>query len=284
MLSLGDFPGVLSRRLDVEPAGESVWHSLGRALVVGTRSTRGSTVAPVSAHLREFGEAAIVVGGRALRPKIRKSLELLSFLLAARTTHVSREDVLTALWNGRDDDSTRAYLRQALRHLRDVLPDGIAVTADGDTLTVEGAVTSETLELKALVAEAAREQGPHRLGPLLEALEIAGRGQFLAGSTEVRWIDDRRSRIDGVVADMRLDAAELLIDADRHLQALALVDEALESDRLLERAWRLRMRALGLIGDNDGVLAAYTACRDALAEIGLEPSSTTNDLARALRR
>lgn len=284
-LALADFPGVLSRRLDTEAGSESPWHALGRALVAGTRGARVLVVAPVAAHLREFGEPALVVGGgRVARPKIRKSLELLSFLLASAKGHVSRETILTALWNGRDDNSTRAYLRQALRHLRDVLPDGISVAAVGDSLSVEGAVTSESLELEALLAVAARDPGPVRLGYLLEALELAGRGEFLEGSSDVWWVDDRRARLASVLSDARLDAAESLLDTDQHLRALALVDEVLDADPLLERAWRLRMRTLGLLGDYDGVLAAYAACKNALAEIGVEPSSTTSELARSLRR
>jgi DNA-binding SARP family transcriptional activator len=283
--ALADFPGVLSRRLDAELASESHWHSLGRALVVDATGTGPRVTATAVVHLREFGEPALVVDGRrVVRPKIRKSLELLSYLLASTNAVVSREAVLTALWNGRDDDSTRAYLRQALRHLRDVLPAGVSVTATGESLVVEGVVTSESLELAALLAEAARDPGSGRLGYLLEALELTGRGLFLEGSTDVSWIDDRRARIEHIVADVRLDAAELLLGADRHLRALALVDEALDANPLLERGWRLRMRALGLLGDYDGVLSAYAACASALAEIGIEPSRATTELANSLRR
>ena len=284
LLSLADFPGVLSRRVDAEPGSDSRWHSLGRALTAGSRGGPSVVVAPVAVHLREFGEPALVVNGRDVRPKIRKSLELLSYLLLAPTPQVSREAILTALWNGRDDDSTRAYLRQALRHLRDVLPDGIAVAAVGDALSIEGAVTSESLELEALLAEAARDPGSGHLGYLLDALDLAGRGLFLEGSGDVQWIDDRRVQIESIVSDARLDAAELLLEAERYLRALALVDEALDADPLRERAWRLRMRTLDLLGDKDGVTAAYAGCARALAEIGLEPSAQTSELARALRR
>jgi DNA-binding SARP family transcriptional activator len=285
LLALADFPGVLSRRLDAEPETDGPWHSLGRALVAGTGGDSGArVVVSVSAHLREFGEPVFTVNGRDVRPKIRKSIELLSFMLLAPGTHVSREAVLTALWNGRDDDSTRAYLRQALRHLRDVLPEGVAIGAVGDSLSIEGAVTSESIELEALLSEAAREPGPGRLGYLLDALELTRRGLFLEGSSDVLWVDDRRARIERVLADARLDAAELLLEAERHLRALTLVDEALDADPLLERAWRLRMRTLDLLGDKDGVTSAYAACTRALAEIGLEPSAQTRELAQALRR
>jgi len=43
-------------------------------------------------------------------------------------------------------------------------------------------------------------------------------------------------------------------------KSLALVDEALDADPLRERAWRLRMRTLDLLGDVDGVTAAYAGC------------------------
>jgi hypothetical protein len=125
LLALADFPSVHSRRLDLGPAGESVWRSLARALVVRSEGGRGRSangrgriMSPVDAHLREFGEPTLVVGEAVVRPKIRKSLELLPYLLAAPSARAPREEILTALWNGRDDEPTRAYLRQALRHLR----------------------------------------------------------------------------------------------------------------------------------------------------------------------
>jgi DNA-binding SARP family transcriptional activator len=284
MLSLADFPGVLSRRLDADPAVDGPWHSLGRALIADSRSAGALVVPPVAVHVREFGEPALLVDGREVRPKIRKSIELLSYLLVSTGREVSRGEVLTALWNGRDDDSTRAYLRQALRHLREVLPAGVAVEARGDVLVLEGALTCESLELDALLTEAARDPGAGRLGYLLEALELVGRGLFLHGSSDVTWIDDRRTQIASIRSDARLDAAELLLGADRHLRALALVNDALDADPLSERAWRIHMRTLGLLGDYDGVTAALAACTNALAEIGLEPSAATRELAHTLRR
>jgi DNA-binding SARP family transcriptional activator len=149
---------------------------------------------------------------------------------------------------------------------------------------VEGAITSESLELEALLTEAARDPGPGRLGYLLEALELAGQGAFLEGSSNARWIDDRRTRFEAVLDDVRLDAAELLTDADQHLRALALVDEVIDAHPLLERAWRLRMRTLGMLGDYDGVLAAFAGCARALAAIDIEPSSATRQLADRYRR
>ena len=43
------------------------------------------------------------------------------------------------------------------------------------------------------------------------------------------------------------------------------------------------MRALGMLGDSDGVLDAFRECSAALGTLGLEPSRGTLELARRLR-
>ncbi len=99
----------------------------------------------------------------------------------------------------------------------------------------------------------------------------------------MEWIDERRARLAKWLVGARLDAADTLIDENRLLDALELVDEVLEDDPLAERAWRLRMRALGMLGDSDGVLDAFRECSAALGALGLAPSRGTLEVARRLR-
>jgi DNA-binding SARP family transcriptional activator len=283
-LALADFPGVLSRRLDVEGV-EGPWHSLGRSLSRHPGGVERLAVQPVAAHLREFGEPGLLLGGHVVGgPRRRKSTELLSYLLHATGGSASRADILRGLWNGQDNDSTRAYLRQALRELRIALPVGISVTATRDMLALEGDIGSESLEFDSLVAQAATATAADSLGYVLDALEFAERGEFLPGSDDVWWVEDRRRQIASALTDVRLDAANIYLEADQHLRSIALVDDVLDSDPLRERAWRLRMQALALLGDFDGVTAAYAGCARALGEIGLEPSRSTRELAQSLRR
>lgn len=282
LLAFMDFPGVLSRHLDAEPHEHGAWHSLARALVSGGGG-RSPSVPPV-AFLREFGDPALVVDGIAVRPRIRKSLELVAYLVHSPAGRVRRTELLDALWNGRDDQQSRGYLRQALRHLREVLPDGIAVASSDDVLSLEGAFSSESAAFEAELAEAAAQDPPRRLSMILAALGTAQRGVFLAGSVGVAWIDERRAHLEAKMSGARLDAAELMLDTGRHIEALDLLDAAMEADPLLERGWQLRMRAHGLLGDGDGVLAAYRGCVTELARIGLEPSRRTTEIARTFRR
>jgi len=281
--ALRDFPAVASRRIDVEPDAESAWHELGRALIA-----QGITVeAPVrsSVELLEFGRCAIVVDGVPVRPRIAKSSELLAYLTTRPGLRAARDELLDALFDGRTDPSTRAYLRQAIRWLRHVLGTPHAVVAEngdvrlGDAVTVAG----ESTRLEILLAEAARLQGDDRLQATLDALQIADRGEFLP-AVHTHWADARREALASLVAGARLEAAELAFAAGRFDDAERLVGRVLEAEPFRETAWRLRMRLADALGAGDSVIRAYQGCERALAQVGTTPSRTTRELLERLRR
>jgi DNA-binding SARP family transcriptional activator len=281
--ALADFPSVASRRIDTEPSAESAWHDLGRALIA-----QGVTIeAPVrsSVELREFGRCAILVDGVPARPRIAKTYELLSYLTTRPGLSADRDELLDALFDGRADPSTRAYLRQAIRWLRHVLDTPEAVVAENGQLRLGDAVTvaGESTRLEVLLAEAARLQGADRLDATLAALAIADRGEFLPG-VHTRWADARRESLASLLADARLDAAELAFAAGRFDEADRLAGRVLEAEPFRETAWRLRMRLADALGAGDSVIRAYQGCERALAQVGTTPSRTTRELLERLRR
>jgi DNA-binding SARP family transcriptional activator len=237
-------------------------------------------------ELREFGEPAILVDGRpAPRPRIAKSYELLAFLTSRSRPEATREELLTALFDGRTDESARSYLRQALHQLREVLPEEVELVSDGARVSLGESllVSSESSRLERLLAEAARLQGEQRLDATLSALAIADRGDYLPGMGAA-WAEDRRDSLSRLVADARLGAAELAFAAGRYGEAERLVDAILERDPFREGAHRLKMRIASAIGDEDRVITAYRRCERALGEIGIGPSSSTRQLLETLRR
>jgi DNA-binding SARP family transcriptional activator len=281
--ALADFPSVASRRIDSEPAADSPWHELGRALIA-----QGVAVeAPLrsSVELREFGRCAILVDGTPARPRIAKSCELLAYLTTRPGLRADREELLDALFDGRADPSTRAYLRQAIRWLRHALGATDAIVTEnghvrlGDSVTVAG----ESTQLERMLAEAARLQGADRLAATEEALGIAERGEFLPG-VATHWADARREALASTIADARLDAADLAFAAGRFDDAERLVALVLDVEPFREAAWRLRMRLADALGAGDLVIRAYQGCERALAQIGTTPSRTTRDLLERLRR
>jgi DNA-binding SARP family transcriptional activator len=280
--ALADFPAVVSRRLDAEAAADSPWHEIGRAL----RAQGFGVEVPVGAsvQLREFGGCTILVDGEPARPRIAKTYELLAYLAARSHPHATREELLDALFEGRTDDSTRAYLRQAVRWLRQVLPeDGVVVERGEVRIGSDVRIVSESRSFETALAEAARLQGPDRLAATLDALAVVDRGDYLPDVTS-RWVEERRGHLAELATDARCEAAELAFAEGRLDEARQLLDDVLRDEPFREAAFRLKMRLAGALGDEHGVLREFQRCERALAAVGAAPTHTTRRLLDQLRR
>ena len=282
LLALRDFPEVLSRRLDAEPAAGSPWHELARAL--RAQQVAAPVSARVSVELVEFGRCAILVEGEEHRPRIVKTYALLAYLLTRPHRQAERDELLGVLFEGRADESARAYLRQAVRWLRTVLPpDGVVSERGTVGLSGELVAVSESVRVEGALAEAARLRGADRLRATLAALEIIDRGPYLPGIAS-QWLDERRQRLAELATDARYEAAELALPAGRFEESERLTEAVLDAEPFHEAAWRLAMRLAGARGDDVGVLRTYQRCEQVLAEVGAEPTATTRQLVDQLRR
>ncbi len=283
LLALADFPAVVARRLDAEASPDSRWHAIGRALMVGGVALDVSTATPV--RVIELGRPAIEVEGREVRPRIAKSVALLAYLASVPGQEAERSELLDALFDGRADESARAYLRQAVHRLREVLPEGLGPAFDGSRLRFGApvALSGDAAHAESLLSEASRLQGEERLTALLEALALLDRGEYMEG-VDAPWVAERREHLAELRADARLESARLAFEADRYAEAVELAERALAEDPFKEGAWRLLMRLAGAVGDEDGVIAAYRRCAGALDELGAAPSDSTQKLLQQLRR
>jgi ATP/maltotriose-dependent transcriptional regulator MalT/DNA-binding SARP family transcriptional activator len=277
--ALAEFPAVAARRIDAEAGRQSAWHSIARRLLAQGRAAMPQ-LAPLVV-LRDLGAAAVVVDDVAHAPRIKKSYELLSFLLTRPQRAAARAEVLEALFDGRIDDSARSYLRQAIRELRAIAED--LLTVDDLSIAIAPAivVVSESERAVAALAEAEHLVGEARLDALRDAL-AALRADFLPGVSSP-WVDGRRSELRDLWADAQADAATLAYQHGRFAEADQLLRALLEADPLREASWRLRIRLAHELGDDDAMLVAYRRCWRALGELGLEPSAATRALMVQLR-
>jgi len=278
--ALADVPALVARCVEAE-AADSVWHQLGRALAA--QGAQPAAAPRAAIELAEFGRRGIVVAGDEVRPRIAKSYELLAYLAATDDGRADREELLEALFGERRDDSTRAYLRQAVHQLREVLPDGTVLAENGHVrLADDVGVGSESVSLQRRLVEAARLQGDDRLAATLAAVAIYDRGEYLPGPRG-GWADGRQQQLSELVGEARYQAAVLAFGAGRYEQAGQLTGAVLSADPLREAAWRLAMRIASALGDEDGVLRGYQGCEAALGELGASPSASTRQLLGRLR-
>jgi DNA-binding SARP family transcriptional activator len=235
-------------------------------------------------RVAEFGRSELLLDGEPVKTKIRKSWELLAWLVGRRAVKAERAELLEALFDGRDDRSTRAYLRGAIRELRDLLPGG-AIAGDGGSVVLTDAiqVTSDSVAFEVQVQEAHRLQGRARLRGLLLALEQRGTEPFLDG-VKSAWAEERRRHIASLVSDVHFEAAEAAYAEGEFAQARRLLGSLLAADPFREAAWRLSMRVASALGDEDGIVQAFRGCERALEDLATQPSSVTQQLLAELRR
>jgi two-component SAPR family response regulator len=216
--------------------------------------------------------------------RIRKSPELLAFLVSEGATAVPRRRLLNVLFDGRDGPSTRAYLRQAMQQLRAALPPSLGLTVTKDELRIPGiaSLDAESIRFERLLALAGRQTGEERIASLRRALAVVEGGEYLP-DVATPWAEERRGLLHAAIGEARVTAAELLFQHGCYREARAMIDRALGDEPLSERAWRLRIKLADAVGDDDGVLDAYRRCRAELRTLGLEPSAETVELVERLR-
>lgn len=282
LLALAEFEAVLSRRLDVETDVDSQWHELGRSLI--GRDISSQSDSRVILQMREFGETALVIDGAAVKPRIAKSLALVSLMATAPKLTVSRAEALNVLFDGEQNDSSRAYLRQAVHRLREVMPPGLGPAFVGDQLSFSGpvSISSDSLQFENLLIEANRLQGEDKLRVLERALAIYSAGDYLP-KVDSSWASDRRLYLAEKAVNANLAGAAICFEAQKYQQAMNMTRAALHLDPYIERGWRLLMRVHSALGDVDGVSATYRECEAALAEAELVPSGATKELFVQLR-
>jgi DNA-binding SARP family transcriptional activator len=280
--ALEDFPAVLARRLDTEDSVDGPWHDLARSFAAGPSARRRPLHAAL--HLRDLGPPEVLVGTETRRARIAKSYALLAYLVRQRG-RATRTELIAALFDGRADDSTMAYLRQAVHGLRQLLPERVKLLREGSVFVLDGWALIETdaMLLEARLASAAAQIGPRRLEATRRILEEHADAVYLEG-VDCSWVAERRSELASLMVDARIGAAVAALDDGRYDIAHAMLTEVLGEHPYREQAWRLLMRVSAAQGREDDVIELYRRCESALGALGLEPARATRLLADGLRR
>ncbi|WP_040829516.1 BTAD domain-containing putative transcriptional regulator [Nocardia jiangxiensis] len=266
--ALNDMPSVLRRCVSAEATRFSRWHSLGRSTLTtlaGTRSLASCVV------IMEFGEFELLVNRSAVTPALTKSAELMAFLATTERMSVSREGILDALFDGRSDESAKAYLRQAIHQLRVVLPADTVLSDRKRVWLNADAVSSESGSLLIGLTELNRLNGHAKLehcSTLLDPLD----GKYLPGF-EAEWVESRREKILRDIADARMEVAHEAFLIGRFAECRAYCESVLAGDQYRDLAWLLLIEVSATCCDFDGLLSVYRRYRRVLDELGLEPSA-----------
>jgi len=283
--ALHDFPAVAWRRVEAESTADSRWHRFARLLRSPSPSGRNElATTPESVEVIEFGAAELIIDGHATRPRLTKGHTLLALLATEPGCEIPRRRAVEELFDSGTDASTVAYLRLAVRSVRETLPDGIEIILDRQLVRCNpaDALVSESVRFETMLANARGLTGTGRLEAFSGALALHGRGPYLDRETSP-WAQERRRRLDDLAEEALIQASETAYELGAYSEAERLVRECLGLNRFRESAWRLLMRIAAATCDQDAVIAAYQECERTIAEIGTRPSATTETLLTQLR-
>jgi predicted ATPase/DNA-binding SARP family transcriptional activator/tetratricopeptide (TPR) repeat protein len=222
------------------------------------------------------------VSGRALGGR-RARLALVALALSAGAGPLPAERLAEIIWPDQPPPTWPAAVRGVIRALRGAL---VPIGAGGERVIVTtpaGYGVAEGVEVDLPQAPAVlrtasslADQGRHEAAlSVVEPLTLLAGDQLLAGE-DADWLSGYRSQADGVcLLALELVVASAGAVGDHH-RAAAAGRRAVAASPLDERAHRMLIRALHSGGDRAGVVLAYEACRQALADqLGVDPAPET---------
>ena len=219
------------------------------------------------------------LGTLGLEPPTRKGLALVAYL-AARGEAVARGDLAELLWTG--SPSGLANLRWELHQLRQLPGADAWLVADG-AAAVAVRATTDLHDLERAVEGGRFEEAlalcPDPGVPLLGGLAPRGATGF------AEWLEGESERLTQLLLRERRGRVEELERQGAFGEARALATAALELDPLDEEWHRAVMRLALKQNDLGAAAEQFEACRRLLAaELGLEPTPATLELAAAIER
>jgi DNA-binding SARP family transcriptional activator len=228
-------------------------------------------------HLTLFGSMqAQDASGRSVLPRSRKTRAVLAVLALAGPRKVLRTQVTGLLWSRRENEQARASLRQSVHELRSALGPriGILLRADRNHLQL----LDDQLWVDARVLLAATVSQPDGLEQFQQTFldDLAG-----LDSAFDHWLEDERQRLtwharsvaDGVLA-VQCETNATIRSAER----LLFIDPCNEG------GWQALIRANMDKGDRAAARLVFDRCAATLANAGLAPSVTTEELVGSMLR
>ena len=192
--------------------------------------------------------------------------------------------VVEGVWPGDKPGAGRNRLRNVLSHLRADIPD--LVVRDHDDLRFGPDVSIDLHEFDAHARTALDEKGDGhitRVGAARRALALY-EGDLLPTDPYAPWADDERRRI----RRRMLDLIDLLVEdaqyRSEHLEAVRLLERALDIDPTAEDRRLLVLRLLSAEGRHGRVQEHLHRARLAAEDLGLPMSTRLQRIEAALRR
>jgi DNA-binding SARP family transcriptional activator len=222
--------------------------------------------------------------GRVITLPRRMHRALLAILLLRANTVVPTDVLLEELWGAESPRTAKQALQNYVSALRKALGNELVQTVDLGYVLATHTDTVDSLRFERLTAEAQHAATTEaRAVKLREGLSL-WRGRPLADLSYEAFAQFEIRRLE----ELELNAREDLIDAElslgRHEPLVGDLEPLVAAHPYRERLRSQLMIALYRSGRHVDALEAYREARDALVELGLEPSEALRRLEQSILR
>jgi predicted ATPase/DNA-binding SARP family transcriptional activator len=226
--------------------------------------------------VRILGPLEVWDGSEQLVVDSPRQRSILALLAVTPNVVVSVDRIVDELWGDTPPESAQSTVRYHVSKLRSALGDAaVHVVTRSPGYVLE--VAPDTIDVHRFEAMAAEGRGliasdPERAARVLINALSMWRGPALADFAYESFARAEIVRLE----EMRLAVVEDRIEADlasgRHIDLVGELDALVGEYPLRERLWGELMTALYRTGRQAEALRAYQQAREALAEVGIEPS------------
>ena len=235
------------------------------------------------------GSVAIEHGAQLIREKGlpgRQGRLAFAFLAVQRHRSISRDELVSAVWQDDVAAQTDAALDAILSKLRSVLKSAGFAPAEAGIAVASGTIalqvpTQTWIDLEACANALDEAEGAWRRGDTTAAWSLANiavvisKRPFLSDS-EAPWIEAQRKAL----RTMHMRALQCLVMVSANhgepLLAIQHAAEMVELEPFRETAYQLLMKMHAAAGDRAEALRVFARCRELLRdELGVSPSPQT---------
>jgi LuxR family maltose regulon positive regulatory protein len=235
--------------------------------------------------IRALGNPEVSVNGQVISmPEWRtQSVRDLFFFFLYRQDAVTKEQVGVALWpETRDAQALKARFKNEIYRLRRAVGRDVIVF-DDEYYRFNREMDYE-YDVEAFDSHLSRFSSTDDLSNRTEHLQKAVdlyQGSYLADVTD-DWAVPERERLNRLYANALEELAYRYLNTNQLDRCLSICQLALQRDRFHEAIYQIEMRAYAAMGDRSAVAREYQACKTALHELGIPPSTETELIYRDL--
>jgi pentatricopeptide repeat protein len=248
------------------------------------RISKSAFISPPHIRVKGFGPVRVYVNGNLITLsdwQTRETRDLFFFFL--RSKPCTKEEIATVFWPDISPARLKMRFKTSLYRLRHAVGQ-YTILFEGERYRFNHNIDYEfDLELYMELVEKAQKakNAQDRIASLQAALNLV-QGSYLA-DIDTEWSDTERGPFDVKHHAMMTQLAELYFETNQAERAIEVCQTALKSNRLLEEAYRIMMRAYARLGDTASAARVYKKCGKVLnTELGIKPSRETEKLSQQL--